>query len=98
MKPTSAPLKSFFVLWTGQAVSILGSRLAQFALIWWLTVTSGSATVLATASLVGLLPGVVLGPVLGVLVDRWNRKRILFISDSFVALASLALAALFFFG
>ena len=97
MKPTSAPLKPFFVLWTGQAVSILGSRLARFALIWWLTVTSGSATVLATASLVGLLPGVVLGPVLGVLVDRWNRKRILFLSDSFVALASLALAALFFF-
>ena len=72
--------------------------MAQFALIWWLTVTLGSATVLATASLVGLLPGVVLGPILGVLVDRWNRKRILFISDSFVALASLALAALFFFG
>lgn len=98
MSTQSRPLTSFFILWSGQAVSILGSRLAQFALIWWLTVTSGSATVLATASLVGLLPAVLLGPVIGVLVDRWNRKRILFLADSVVALASLVLAALFFFG
>lgn len=97
-RPVPKPLVPFFILWSGQAVSILGSRLAQFALIWWLTVTSGSATVLATASLVGLLPAVLLGPVIGVLVDRWNRKRILFLADSVVALASLVLAALFFFG
>lgn len=97
-KPSSRYMTPFFILWSGQAVSILGSRLAQFALIWWLTVTSGSATVLATASLVGLLPSVVLGPIIGVLVDRWNRKRILFLADSAVALASLALAALFFLG
>lgn len=95
---TSLPtLTAFFVLWAGQAVSIFGSRLAQFALVWWLTLESGSATVLATASLVGLLPSVVLGPVIGALVDRWNRKRILFIADSAVALASVFLAALFFF-
>lgn len=93
-----ASLTAFFVLWVGQAVSIFGSRLAQFALVWWLTLESGSATVLATASLVGLLPSVVLGPVIGALVDRWNRKRILFIADSAVALASLVLAALFAFG
>lgn len=90
-------LMAFFVLWAGQAVSIFGSRLSQFALIWWLTVESGSATALATASLVGLLPSVVLGPIIGALVDRWNRKRILFIADSAVALASLVLATLFFF-
>lgn len=97
-RPGPKPLVPFFILWSGQAVSILGSRLAQFALIWWLTVTSDSATVLATASFVGLLPAVVLGPIIGVLVDRWNRKRILFLADSVVALTSLVLAALFFFG
>ena len=58
----------FWVIWTGQAISLLGSRLVQFALIWWLTKTTGSATVLATASLVGLLPQVVFGPLVGALV------------------------------
>ena len=86
---------TFFTIWSGQALSILGSQLVQFALIWHLTVKTGSATVLATASLVGMLPNVVLGPFIGTLVDRWNRRRIMLIADSIVALATLLLVALF---
>ena len=86
---------TFFTIWSGQALSILGSQLVQFALIWHLTVQTGSATVLATASLVGMLPNVVLGPFIGTLVDRWNRRRIMLIADSIVALATLLLVALF---
>jgi MFS family permease len=85
----------FFTIWGGQAVSILGSQLVQFALIWYLTVETGSATVLATASLVGMLPNVILGPFVGTLVDRWNRRRIMVIADSIVSLATLVLAGLF---
>ncbi len=85
----------FFTIWGGQALSIVGSQLVQFALIWHLTVTTGSATVLATASLVGMLPGVVLGPFVGTLVDRWNRRRIMLVSDSVITLATISLAALF---
>ncbi len=86
---------TFFTIWSGQALSILGSQLVQFALIWHLTVQTGSATVLATASLVGMLPNVVLGPFIGTLVDRWNRRRIMLVADSIVALATLLLVALF---
>ena len=43
----------FFTIFSGQAFSLLGSMLVQFALIWYLTVRTGSATVLATASLIG---------------------------------------------
>jgi DHA3 family macrolide efflux protein-like MFS transporter len=88
----------FFTIWTGQAFSLLGSQLVQFALIWWLTKTTGSATVLATASLVGLLPQVILGPVIGTLVDRWNRRLTLILADSTIALATLGLALLFWSG
>ena len=42
--------RPFFTLWIGQAFSLLGSQLVQFALVWWLTRTTGSASVLATAS------------------------------------------------
>jgi DHA3 family macrolide efflux protein-like MFS transporter len=90
------PWKStFFTIWGGQALSILGSQLVQFALIWHLTVQTGSATVLATATLVGMLPNVVLGPFIGTLVDRRNRRWIMLIADSIVALATLLLVALF---
>ena len=85
----------FFTIWSGQAFSLLGSALVQFALIWWLTKTTGSATVLATASLVGMLPQVFLMPIAGALVDRWNRRVVMLISDSLIALATLVLAVLF---
>jgi len=85
----------FFTVWSGQALSLLGSQLVQFALIWYLTVETGSATVLATASLVGLVPYVVLGPFVGTLVDRWNRRKIMLIADLIITLATIALAVLF---
>lgn len=88
-------MKPFFVMWGGQAISLLGSQLVQFALIWWLTETTRSATVLAMASLVGLLPQVVLGPFVGVLVDRWNRRITMMTADTFVAAATVVLAYLF---
>ena len=88
----------FFTIWTGQAFSLIGSQMAQFALVWWLTKTTGSATVLATATLVAILPGVVLGPFAGALVDRWNRRKVMIVADGFVALVSAWLAYLFWSG
>jgi MFS transporter, DHA3 family, macrolide efflux protein len=88
----------FFTIWTGEQISLVGSRAAQFALVWWLTITTGSATVLATATTVALAPQILLGPVAGAYVDRLNRRMVLLVSDSFIALVSLWLAYLFFTG
>lgn len=88
----------FFAIWTGQAFSMVGSRLVQFALVWWLTSETGSGTILATATLLALLPGIVLGPFAGALVDRWNRRRVMIMADGFVALASAWLVYLFWSG
>ena len=87
----------FFTIFSGQAFSLLGSMLVQFALIWYLTVKTESATVLAIASMVGMLPRIVIGPFIGPLVDRWDRRKTLIIADSIVALATLVLALLFAF-
>ncbi|MCE7947717.1 MAG: MFS transporter [Chloroflexi bacterium CFX4] len=87
--------RRFFTIWMGQALSLLGSNLVQFALVWWLTATTGSATVLATATLAATLPQVLLSPMVGALVDRWNRRLVMMIADSMVALCTLVLAALF---
>jgi len=85
----------FFIIWTGQAFSLVGSALVQFALVWWMTKTTGSATVLATATLVALLPQILLGPFVGALVDRWNRRLIMIIADTAIAAATGVLILLF---
>ena len=87
--------RTFFLIWTGQAFSLLGSSLVQFALVWWLTQKTGSATVLAAATFVALLPSVFLGPFVGALVDRWNRRIVMIAADGMVALATAALVILF---
>jgi len=85
----------FFTIWTGQALSLVGSQAGVFALVWWLTQRTGSGTVLATSTMVAMLPGVLLGPFIGALVDRWNRRWIMIVADSVIALFSAWLAILF---
>ncbi len=85
----------FFTIWTGQAFSLVGSNLVQFALVWWLTETTGSATILAVASIMAVLPQVFLGPIAGALVDRWNRRLVMMVADSVIALAVVVLAVLY---
>ena len=85
----------FFTVWGGQAFSLFGSALVQFALVWYLTKQTGSATILATATLVAMLPQIVLGPFVGALVDRWNRRLIMILADGSIALATVVLIYLF---
>src|SRR5215510_9957692 len=87
--------RRFFTLWIGQALSLLGSQLVQFAIIWYLTQETKSATTLAIASMMGLLPQVLLSPFIGTWVDRGNRRLILIAADSTVAIATLTLAVLY---
>jgi DHA3 family macrolide efflux protein-like MFS transporter len=93
----SVSMRPFFVIWSGQAFSLLGSSLVQFALVWWLTRATGSATVLALASMMAMLPQVFISPVAGALVDRWNRRVVMMMADGLIALAVVVLAVLFAF-
>jgi len=88
----------FFTIWSGQALSLMGSALVRFALIWWMTETTGSATVLAMATLVASLPPIVLGPLVGALVDRWKRRWIMVVADASIALFTAVLAYLYWRG
>ncbi len=90
--------RTFFLIWTGQAFSLLGSELVQFALIWYLTKSTESASVLAFASFVALIPRVLISPFTGALVDRWNRKRVMILADAGIAASTMLLAGIFFFG
>jgi len=91
----SKAMTPFLVLFTGQAFSLFGSRLVQFALVWHLTELTKSPSVLATASIAALLPQVFIGPFAGALVDRWDRRVVMMVSDSLIALSILFLALMF---
>ena len=89
--------KKFIIIWSGQLFSILSSSVSQFALILWISLKTGSAEVLSFATIAALLPQIILGPLAGVFIDRWNRKTTMILADSFVALCSAIIALLFYF-
>ena len=84
--------RDFFTIWTGQAISLFTSAILQMAIIFYLTEKTGSAMVLSIASLVGFLPYAVFGPMIGVLVDRYDRKKIMIGADLIIAAAGAAMA------
>ena len=88
--------KKFIIIWSGQLFSILSSSIAQFAIVLWISLETGSAEVLSFATIAALLPQVILGPFAGVFVDRWSRKWTMILADSFVALCSGVIALLFY--
>jgi DHA3 family macrolide efflux protein-like MFS transporter len=88
---------TFTAVWGAEALSLFGTQLVQFALVWWIVSTlQGSATMLAGATLVALFPQIVVAPLAGALVDRWDRRWVLIFANAGIALSTIALAALFF--
>ena len=81
--------RNFLAFWSGQQVSLLGSSIVQFVLIWWITIETQSELMLGIASLVALGPMVLLSPFSGVIADKISRKLILFLSDTLQALRTL---------
>ncbi|MEG2260334.1 MAG: MFS transporter [Raoultibacter sp.] len=85
-------------IWAGQAASILTSYAAGYAAIWYLTETTGSALILAIASIMAFLPQGILSPFGGVIADKFNRKHVMILADMSVGLVSLALGIIILMG
>lgn len=86
--------RSFVLIWFGQLISLTGSGLTGFALGVWVFQRTGSVTLFALISLFTTLPGIVFSPVAGALVDRWDRRQAMILSDAGAALCTLSLALL----
>ena len=85
--------RTFYTLLVTQAFSLLGSRMTAVAVGIWVFSLTGQATPLLLTSFFTELPGMLFGSLAGVLVDRWNRKRVMLLADIGQALASLLLLA-----
>lgn len=90
--------KTFAIIWTGQFFSILSSTVVGYAVVFWLSIETGSASTLAFAAIATLLPQTLIGTFAGVYVDRWDRKRTMILADSFIAFCTLLLAVMFWTG
>ena len=88
----------FTTIITGQAFSLIGSGLVQFSIIWWLARETDSAVILSISTIMSLVPIILLSPVAGVVVDRYNRRLVMMLADSFIALVTLLMAVLFMVG
>jgi DHA3 family macrolide efflux protein-like MFS transporter len=86
---------AFTVIWIGQIVSLLGTAMSQFGLTLWAYEVTGKATPLALVGFFFLVPMVVLGPFVGVLVDRSNRKFMMMLSDLAAALTTAIVLVLY---
>ena len=87
----------FALFWGSQTISRFGGAFSGFALIWWVAQTYGTATSLATGVMISMLPGILLGPLIGTIVDRNNRKFFIILSEVVQAVCAGALFVLAYY-
>jgi len=74
-------LSGFTLVWAGQIISVLGSNMSIFALSIWAFQQTGSATTLGVMQTCFFLPNLFISPFAGAMVDRYNRKLMMMVSD-----------------
>ena len=81
-----------------QNISLFGSLLVQYAIMWHITLETQSGAMMTISIICGFVPTLIISPFAGVWADRFNRKRLIILSDAAIALATLAIALLFYTG
>lgn len=87
---------AFFI--TGQTISLIGSLLVQYAIMWYITLTTQSGVMMTISILSGFVPGLILAPFAGVWADRFDRKKLIIIADAFIAILTILTALVFLLG
>ncbi|AFZ11263.1 major facilitator superfamily MFS_1 [Crinalium epipsammum PCC 9333] len=91
-------MRTFSILWCGQMISTIGSYMTAFTLTIWVWELTGQATALALVGFFTQVPRVLISPLAGVIVDRYNRKLLMMVGDGVAAFSSLAMLLLFLTG
>lgn len=81
-----------------QTVSLLGSSIVQYAIIWYITLSTSSGVMLTISTLCGFVPQVFISLFAGVWIDRYDRKKLIMLSDAVIAVSTLLLAVAFWLG
>lgn len=91
-------VKNIVLFLSSQTISLFGSSLVQYAIMWYITLTTESGVMMTLYIICGFIPTFLLSPVAGVWADRYNRKMLIIIADGLIAIATLILAILFLMG
>ncbi|WP_078381939.1 MFS transporter [Sutcliffiella halmapala] len=91
-------LRNIILFLSSQTISLFGSSLVQYAIMWHVTLTTGSGLMMTLYIICGFIPTFILSPVAGVWADRYNRKMLIIIADGLIAISTLILAILFLMG
>lgn len=94
---TSWKRTTFFFL-TGQGISMIGSMIVQYAMMWHITLSLQSGMAMTIYIICGFLPSFLISPFAGVWADRFDRKKLIIAADAFIAIATLILAIIFLSG
>lgn len=81
-----------------QTISLFGSSIVQYAIVWYITLSTSSGKMLTISTLCGFLPQIVISLFAGVWIDRYDRKKMIMLSDAVIAAATLVLAMIFIAG
>lgn len=90
--------KNISLFLSSQMISLFGSSIVQYAILWHITLTTESGLMMTVYIICGFIPTFILSPFAGVWVDRYNRKHLIILADGMIALATLILAILFYLG
>ncbi|MGG4467866.1 MFS transporter [Paenibacillus alvei] len=91
-------LKNIILFLSSQTISLFGSSLVQYAIMWHITLTTESGLMMTLYIICGFIPTFILSPIAGVWADRYNRKMLIIVSDGLIAFSTLILAILFMMG
>lgn len=91
-------MPTFCLVWFGQLISLIGSGLTGFALGVWVYQTTGSATQFSLIYFCTELPVILVAPIAGAIADRWDKRKVMIISDAGAGLSTVVMAILLAFG
>lgn len=96
--PAGSWKRNVVVFLSSQTISLLGSALVQYAIMWHITLETKSGTMMTLYIVCGFLPTFFMAPFAGVWADRYDRKRLIVLADGMIAAATLAMALVFLAG
>ncbi|YAF95031.1 MAG: MFS transporter [Nodularia sp. CChRGM 3473] len=88
-------MRTFIIVWLGQLVSAMGSQMTGFAIEIWAWEITGKATTLTLVGFFSLLPSIIITPISGVIVDRFNRKLLMMVGDTVAVLSTIVIVLLY---
>ena len=97
IQPDNKTFRSYLFFWVGQVVSIFGSSIVFFVLVWWITDTTEDPIAISTATFTYFIPMIIFSPIAGIVADRYDRRKLILLVDSLQAFSTFILILFFIF-